>query len=146
LTRDGVVKMFDAPYHYCNGIALDHDQISFVVEGPGILRLHDDGSREWIIEKLGAAPGDGFCVDVEGNVYVACSSDNCIKVLDAGGTMIEQLLMGSTAATGVVTNCCFGGADRRTLFATHAVPGTVVMWRDLPHAGREVYPWPGLSS
>jgi sugar lactone lactonase YvrE len=145
LTRDGVVSVVDAPYHYCNGIALDHEGALLVVEAAGILRLHDDGSREWIVEQLGKAPGDGFCVDVAGNIYVACSSENCIKVIDAGGAMVEQFDMASMAPTGVVTNCCFGGADGRTLFAMHAMPGTVVMWRDLPHPGREIYPWPGLS-
>jgi sugar lactone lactonase YvrE len=146
LTRAGVVSVVDAPYQYCNGIALDNDERLLVVEAAGILRLHEDGSREWIIEQLGTAPGDGLCVDVAGNIYVACSSDNCIKVLDASGAIVEQLPLASLAATVVVTNCCFGGTGGRTLFATHAVPGTVVMWRDLPHAGRAVYPWPGLST
>jgi sugar lactone lactonase YvrE len=146
LTRDGVVSVVDAPYRYCNGIALDHEGTLLVVEAAGIMRLHQDGTHQWVVEQLGRAPGDGLCVDVEGNIYVACSSDTCIKVLDEKGTTIEQLSLQSMAREGVVTNCCFGGADGRTLFATHAMPGTVVMWRDLPHRGREVHPWPGLST
>jgi sugar lactone lactonase YvrE len=146
MSHDGVVSVVDAPYHYCNGIALDHEGGLLVVEAAGILRLHEDGSREWIVERLGDAPGDGLCVDIEGNIYVACSSDNCIRVLDRHGSMVERFDLGTEESFGVVTNCCFGGADGRTLFATHAMPGTVVMWRDLPHRGRDLYLWPGLSS
>ncbi len=145
MTRDGVVSVVDAPYEYCNGIALDHEGTLVVVEADGLLRLHGDGSREWIVERLGTAPGDGFCVDVVGNAYVCCTTENCIKVLDTTGVMIERLDMTSLAEHGMVTNCCFGGADGRTLFATHSIPGTVVAWDGLPHAGREIYPWPGLS-
>ena len=143
MTRDGVVSVVDAPYHYCNGIALDHEGTLLVIEAAGILRLYDDGSKEWIVEQLGSSPGDGFCVDVEGNAYV-CTTENCIKVIDVGGTQVERLDLVALADKGMVTNCCFGGADGRTLFATHAIPGTVVMWDGLPHRGREVYPWPGL--
>lgn len=144
MTRDGVVSVVDAPYNYCNGIALDHEDTLLVIEAAGILRLHEDGSREWIVERLGSSPGDGFCVDVEGNAYVCCTTENCIKVIDAGGTQVERLDLATMADHGMVTNCCFGGADGRTLFATHAIPGTVVMWAGLPHPGRALYPWPGL--
>jgi hypothetical protein len=78
-----------------------------------------------------------------GNAYVCCTTENCIKVIDPGGAQVERLDLTPLAANGMVTNCCFGGADGRTLFATHAIPGTVVSWDGLPHPGREVYPWPG---
>jgi sugar lactone lactonase YvrE len=146
MTRDGVVSVVDAPYHYCNGIALDHEGTLLVIEAAGILRLHDDGSREWVVEQLGASPGDGFCVDVEGNAYVCCTTENCIRVIDPRGIEVERLDLAPLAAHGMVTNCCFGGPDGRTLFATHAIPGTVVKWDGLPHRGREIYPWPGLST
>jgi len=146
MTRDGVVSVVDAPYDYCNGIALDHEGTLLVIEGTGILRLHDDGRREWIVERLGTSPGDGFCVDVVGNAYISCTTENCVKVIDRLGAEVERLDLSSLAPAGMVTNCCFGGADGRTLFATHAIPGTVVMWQGLPHPGREIYPWPGLST
>jgi sugar lactone lactonase YvrE len=145
MTRDGVVSVVDAPYHYCNGIALDHDGTLLVIEAAGILRLHDDGAREWIVERLGSSPGDGFCVDVEGNAYVCCTTENCIKVIDARGAEVDRLDLAPLGENGMVTNCCFGGADGRTLFATHSIPGTVVMWSSLPHPGRALYPWPGLT-
>lgn len=46
---------------------------------------------------------------------------------------------------GVTTNCCFGGADGRTLFATDAVPGGLWAWEHLPTPGLPLTPWPGLS-
>ena len=146
MTPDCIVSVVDAPYHYCNGIALDHRGALLVIESAGILRLHDDGSKEWIVERLGTSPGDGFCVDVEGNMYVCCTTENCIKVLNPAGAEVERLDLTPLSATGLVTNCCFGGEDGRTLFATHAIPGTVVMWSGLPHRGREVYPWPGRTA
>ena len=39
-------------------------------------------------------------------------------------------------------NLCFGGADRRTLFATDAVPGGVWAWEGLPTPGLPVLAWP----
>jgi gluconolactonase len=145
LTRDGVVSVVDGPYRYCNGIALDHTGALLVIEAAGLLRLHADGSREWVIEELGEGTGDGFCVDVEGHAYVCCTTANCIKVIDPAGQEVERLDMAPLADKGLVTNCCFGGADGRTLFATQSIPGTVVRWDGLPHPGRPVIPWPGLA-
>jgi gluconolactonase len=145
LTRDGVVSVVAAPFDYCNGIALDHEDRLLVIEANGILRLRDDGTREWIVENLGTTPGDGFCVDVAGNAYVCCTSQNCVTVIGPTGTILERLDLGSLAEYGMVTNCCFGGADGRTLFATHSIPGTLVRWTGLPHPGRAIHPWPGLT-
>jgi sugar lactone lactonase YvrE len=144
MARDGVVSVVDAPYHYCNGIGLDHTGALLVIEAAGLLRLHEDGSREWVIERLGTSVGDGFAVDVEGHAYVCCPTDNCVRVIDPKGTEVERLDLSPLASPGMVTNCCFGGPEGRTLFATHSIPGTVVMWDDLPHPGRPVHPWPGL--
>ena len=45
---------------------------------------------------------------------------------------------------GLTTNCCFGGDDMRTLYATDALPGNVVAWQHMPVAGLPLPPWPGL--
>jgi hypothetical protein len=45
---------------------------------------------------------------------------------------------------GLVTNCCFGGTDGRSLFATDSIPGNILMWPGLPHSGLPVHEWPGL--
>ncbi len=144
LTRDGVVSVVAGPFTYCNGIALDHEGVLVVIEDHGFLRLHEDGSREWVVEEIGASPGDGFAVDVAGNVYVCASTENAIRVFDAKGNDVERLDLAPLAPQGLVTNCCFGGPDGRTLYATHSIPGTVVRWTGLPYAGRPVIPWPGL--
>jgi sugar lactone lactonase YvrE len=143
LDRDGEVSVVAGGFSYCNGIALDRHGALVIVEGPGLMRLGLDGGREWIIEQLGAAPGDGFCFDVEGNAYVCCSTDHCIRVIDPDGIQVDVLLIDGP---GLVTNCCFGGADGRSLFATDAIPGHVLMWSGLPHAGLQVHHWPGLAS
>jgi sugar lactone lactonase YvrE len=90
---------------------------------------------------LGSAPGDGFCVDVEGNQYVCCSTDHCIRVIAPDGKELDVL---DIDGPGLVTNCCFGGADGRSLFATEAIPGNVLMWPQLPHPGLGIRHWPGL--
>jgi gluconolactonase len=145
LTRDGRVTVVDAPYQYCNGIALDHNGELVIVEGAGLVRLHADGTREWVIERLGTSAGDGFCCDVEGHAYVCCTMENCIKVIDPVGKEVERLDLSPLGNKGMVTNCCFGGPSGRTLFATWSMPGKVVKWDDLPHPGVPITPWPGLG-
>ena len=98
-----------------------------------------DGEREWIVEKLGRGGGDGFCLDTEGNYYVAATVDHGVRVVDPTGNELDFLALDGD---GVTTNCCFGGADGRTLFATDAVPGRVVVWEGLPHPGLPLHTWP----
>jgi sugar lactone lactonase YvrE len=43
----------------------------------------------------------------------------------------------------VTTNCCFGGPDGRTLFATDGLPGQIVAWEGMPAPGLPLHPWPG---
>jgi sugar lactone lactonase YvrE len=70
---------------------------------------------------LGPGGGDGFCLDRDGN----------------------ELDFLAIAGDGVTTNCCFGGTDSRTLFATDAVPGRVVAWASMPTPGLQLTLWPG---
>jgi sugar lactone lactonase YvrE len=140
LDRHARVSVIADSFSYCNGIALDRDGAVVIVEQHGLMRLDAGGGREWIIEHLGAAPGDGFCIDVEGNYYVCCSTDHCVRVIDPYGTQLEVLLIDGP---GLVTNCCFGGPDGRSLFATDAIAGNVLRWPGLPHPGLPVHQWPG---
>lgn len=103
--------------------------------------VHADGSREWIIEHLGTGGGDGFCLDADGRFYVASTVEHGIRVVDPDGTVVEFL---SIPGDGLTTNCCFGGDDLRTLFATDARPGRVVAWEGLPTPGLALTPWPGV--
>jgi gluconolactonase len=53
---------------------------------------------------------DGMCVDCAGNLYVGTS--NGIEVFSPAGTSLGTIM------TGEASNCVFGGADRKTLYAT----------------------------
>jgi gluconolactonase len=137
---DGTTAVVAGGFRYCNGIALDPDGTLVVVEAYGLQRLARDGSREWIVERLAGGPGDGLCVDTEGRIYVANTAAHGVRVLDGDGTELEFLAL---EGRGTTTNCCFGGADGRTLFATDGVPGAVVAWEGLPAAGVPVRAWSG---
>ncbi|MGD9792633.1 MAG: SMP-30/gluconolactonase/LRE family protein [Acidimicrobiia bacterium] len=140
LDRDGTVHRVAGPFHYCNGIALDHRGDLVIVEANGLMRVGFDGSTEWIIEDMGHA-GDGFAVDVEGNIYAASPAGECIYVVAADGTMLDTIAL---PAPGFATNVCFGGDDGRTLFVMMALAQSMAVIEHLPHAGRPVYGWPGL--
>ena len=79
-----------------------------------------------------ARTGDGFCFDVDGRLYVA-GEIHGVTVLEPDGRIAERL---EIPGSGVTTNCCFGGDDLRTLFATEAVPGGLVAWEGMPRRGR----------
>jgi sugar lactone lactonase YvrE len=139
-SRDGHVRVVADGFTYCNGIALDLEAALVVIEARGLQRLRPDGGREWIVETLGRGGGDGFCLDVEGNFYVAATVEHGVRVVDPQGKELDFL---SIDGDGLTTNCCFGGADGRTLFATDAIPGRVVAWEGLPHPGLPMNAWPG---
>jgi gluconolactonase len=127
-------------FAYCNGIALSPEGRLLVVEGLGLLWLEPDGRREWWVEKLpGGSAGDGFCFDREGRLYVAAPTDHCVRVLERDGRQLDVLELGAGA---VPTNCCFGGADGRTLFTTELRPGRVLAFEGMPTAGLPLHPWP----
>lgn len=124
---------------YPNGIGLEPDGTVLIVERRGLLRLAPDGGRSWLVEELGPGGGDGFAVDVEGYVYACTTRDHVVRVVDPrDGRQVDQL---EIAGEGLVTNCCFGGPDGRSLYATDGIPGTVVVWEGLPHAGLPLTPW-----
>jgi sugar lactone lactonase YvrE len=136
--RDGSLRTHADGFWYCNGIAFDPDGNLVVVERAGLQRLNADGSREWVIERLGRGAGDGFCVDREGRYYVASTIEHGVRVVDDGREVDFLEIEGE----GVTTNCCFGGADGRLLFATDAVPGRVVVWENMPTLGLPIHAWP----
>ena len=129
---DGSTRVVADGFFYCNGIALDRDGELVVVERSGLQRVHGDGTRDWVIEHLGAGGGDGFCLDADGRFYVASTVEHGVRVVDADGTVVDFLAI---PGDGVTTNCCFGGPELRWLFATDAIPGDVVVWTDMPTPG-----------
>ncbi len=103
------------------------------------MRLEPDGTRTWVIKTLGPGGGDGFCLDTDGRYYVASTIEHGVRVVEADGTIVDFL---EIDGPGTTTNCCFGGADGRTLFATDAVPGNIVAWEGMPTAGLPMTSWP----
>ncbi len=140
--RDGTVSTFAGGFHYCNGIALEPDGTIVVIERRGLQRVHPDGSCEWVVEHLGPGGGDGFCLDADGRFYVASTIEHGIRVVDRDGAVLDFLAI---EGEGLTTNCCFGGADMRTLFATDAMPGNLIAFEGMPTPGLELPTWPGLA-
>lgn len=141
LAPNGELRTIADGFTYCNGIALEPDGTIVVVEGQGLMRVDSGGTKEWITRQVGGHGGDGFCVDVDGNFYVAATIDHGIRVIDSHGTELDFLPIPDPGGLGVTTNCCFGGPDGRTLFATDGVPGQLVAWEHMPVPGRAVYAW-----
>ncbi|MEX2255203.1 MAG: SMP-30/gluconolactonase/LRE family protein [Acidimicrobiia bacterium] len=141
MAPDGTTRVVARDFHYCNGIALEPDGTPVVIEAAGLLRLDPHGDRAWVTEQISPTgnTGDGLCVDVDGRFYVAATADHGIRVLEPDGTEVDFL---EIPGRGVTTNCCFGGDDLRTLFATDGVPGQVLAWEGMPTAGLALHPWP----
>jgi gluconolactonase len=137
---DGTISEFAAGFHYCNGIAFERDGTLVVVERAGLQRVHEDGTRDWLIEALGTGGGDGFCVDVDGRFYVASTVEHGVRIVDSDGTIVDFLPIDGV---GLTTNCCFGGDDLRTLFVTDALPGRVVAFEHMPTPGLALPAWTG---
>jgi gluconolactonase len=134
---DGTFEIYADGFSYCNGIALEADGTVVVVEADGLQRVYADGSREWIVEHLGPGRGDGLCIDVDGRFYVAARQENGIRVVEDGREV--DFLPGP--GEGVVTNCCFGGVDGRTLFATEGFNGWLLAWPNMPTPGLAQHAW-----
>lgn len=138
LTPDGTHRVVADGFHYPNGIAREPGGTLAVIEARGLLRLSTDGEREWIVESFGESAGDGMALDVDGRLYVCCTRDHAVRVFEPDGTEVDRL---EVPGPGLVTNCCFGGDDGRTLFVTEGVPGSVVAFEGLPTPGLAVDPW-----
>lgn len=144
LARDGTVRVVADGLFYPNGIGIEADGTVVIVENGqqqgrsdfGLVRLRDDGNHERFV----ARTGDGFCFDTDGRIYLA-GGIHGVTVIDPDGTVVEELRL---PGEGVTTNCCFGGSDGRTLYATEAMPGGVWAWPGMPTPGRPVVAWPGL--
>ncbi len=139
LDTAGKLTLFADKLFFPNGIGIDRDGQIVIVEMKGLMRLLPDGGREWVIEELGPGGGDGFCLDTDGNFYVAGTTDHCVRVVDPKGRIID-VLETDRGGGQHATNCCFGGPDNRTLYCVE-MPGRVTRWRDMPKPGRPVIPW-----
>jgi gluconolactonase len=144
---DGTVTEVAGGWTYVNGIALDPDQTTLVVvaDDRQLLRLRDfgRGGREPAVADVGEAGGDGFCLDVDGRYYVANRLGSGVRIFDADGSEVDFL---PVPEGGFITNCCFGGTDMRTLFATDAGRNTVWAWEGMPTGGLPMNAWPVPSA
>jgi gluconolactonase len=140
-SHDTGVRVVHDGFWYVNGIAFEPDGGLVVIERTGLLRLDQSGGtdHEWVIEELGPGGGDGFCLDAAGRFYVCSTISHCVLVVDRDGTIVDRLTIDGD---GLTTNCCFGGDDNRTLFATDALPGRVVAWESMPTPGLPLPSWP----
>jgi gluconolactonase len=128
-------EVFAGGFRYCNGIGVDSDGRVLIVEERGLMRVEPDGTRTWLIETLPSG-GDGFAFDVEGNIYVA--GGRHVTVVSPDGKVLEDLE--APPGPAMVTNCCFGGSDMRTLFATEGLGGRVIAFGSMPLEGAPLVP------
>jgi gluconolactonase len=141
-TPTGGLKLVARDFQYCNGIALSPEERLLIVEANGLLWIDPaSGEREWFIERLGGerSVGDGFKFDAEGRIYCAAPMDHAILIFDKTGKKLDQIDLGAGA---MVTNCCFGGSDGRTLFTVELTPGRICAIEGLPAPGLPLRPWP----
>ncbi|MBV9997414.1 MAG: SMP-30/gluconolactonase/LRE family protein [Caulobacteraceae bacterium] len=133
-----------AGFVFCNGIGVAPDGGILPTEHGGIVRLSGADERPWVIRH--AADVDGFCLDAEGRIYASIPSERGVRVFEDGRSVDFLPLPGADRlGPGEImwcTNCCFGGEDMRTLFATTGFPGRLVAFTGMPTAGAPVRPWP----
>ena len=135
-----IVRVLHEPdIHMPNGVEVSPDgRTLYLIESDGresrnrclfAYDLQDDGTvanTRRIIDFYPGRGGDGLCVDAEGNLYVAAGLHKTrgthetldtkpgIHVISPQGKLLAYL----ATPTDTLTNCTFGGEDRRTLFIT----------------------------
>jgi gluconolactonase len=121
LAAEGAPELLAEGPAFTNGIAF----------GPDASRLYvaETFSRRVLVYPLrGSALGepeefckidpgmpDGMCFDAGGQLYVAATVAEEIQVFDTKGAVVDRLRCGDHS---MITNCCFGGSDGTTLYAT----------------------------
>ncbi len=141
IDTDGAVAcvLKEPEIHMPNGIEVSPDgKTLYLIESDGrenrnrcvlAYDLKSDGSvtnARRLFDFYPGRGGDGLCVDIEGNLYIAAGLHATrgthetldtrpgIHVVSPSGTL---LAFAETPAD-TVTNCTFGGKDRRTLYVT----------------------------
>ncbi len=115
-----------------NGVALSPDERVLylgVTRGNQVWRvpLLDDGSVSKVsafFTSHGPSGPDGLAVDAGGRVLVANPGLGLVWVLNHRA---EPAVVLQSCAGASLTNLAFGGADRRTLFCTESVSGSILV-------------------
>lgn len=129
-----------------NGIVVDasgRNVLIAVTRANAIWRapiLLDGGTAKvgTFIQMSGGAGPDGLALDVRGNLVVAHPGLGAAWLFSDRG---EPLLRIDSPTGAVITNCAFGGADRREIYLTEADSGVILRAR-LPFPGQ---PLPALG-
>jgi gluconolactonase len=142
IAPDGAVSLVTRNMTRPNGIALSPkgDVLYIDDDTANEIRQFDvapDGavSHERPFVSKATVPGghfatpDGICMDVDGNLYVANNND-AVHAIIAFSPAGEVL--GEVTFPGNPSNCTFGGADGKTLYAT---VGTAIYTVKMPRAG-----------
>jgi gluconolactonase len=101
-----------------NGVTLSPDEHTLYVSGGGLKKftVAADGSVSGGVDFVVGSGGDGMVVDCSGNLYVAGSPGNGIRVYAPTGTPLGTIAVDTGGAT--PTNVAFGGTDHKTLYIT----------------------------
>lgn len=143
LTLDGQLDLLAEGPRFTNGIAFGADPTElYVAETFGqrmLIYPLRDGTLGEPREFCRTEPGfpDGMCFDEAGRLYVAATLGHEVQVFDRDGRLIDRLPCGDHS---LVTNCCFGGTEGRTLFVTDSA-GERVLAFDLDTRGLPLFPF-----
>jgi gluconolactonase len=144
IAPDGALQLLVKDMHRPNGIALSPDEKHLYIgdSAKKILNVHEvkaDGTvgPGRLLADLGKEVGtrviDGIAMDVQGNIYATCTA--AVTVVSPKGKVLAQIACPTPKRKINATNCCFGGAERKTLFITAGpnvfraaapIPGRVV--------------------
>uniref|UniRef100_UPI003B521D23 SMP-30/gluconolactonase/LRE family protein n=1 Tax=Roseovarius indicus TaxID=540747 RepID=UPI003B521D23 len=143
LSPDGDLSLFLANIPSPNGLVLDLEErhlLLAVTRANQIWRapILQDGETSKVgafINLSGGFGPDGMALDAEGG-FVSCQPGlGRVYWFDRDGDL-RGVVQSSTGR--VVTNCCFGGNDGKTLFITEADTGNILSCT-LPVAGHMLY-------
>jgi gluconolactonase len=143
MSLDGDPQLLAEGPAFANGIAFGPD--------PRELYVAETFRRRVLVYRFNAnTPGDprefctteaglpdGLCFDAEGSLYVAATFAHAVLVFDRQGKQTNALHCGDDS---LVTNCCFGGKDGKTLFVTDSA-GQRVLSFQLQVSGLPLFPF-----